>query len=76
MEIKLDSKGAMLIAKNWTTSGHSKHINICLHFIKELHDENIVTFTLIKVTDNIADIFTKTVDYTTFLCHSSKLFSE
>ena len=76
MEIKLDSKGAMLIAKNWTTSGHSKHIDIHLHFIKELHDEGIVDFKLIKGIDNLADILTKNVDDTTFLCHTSKLFAD
>lgn len=49
----------MVLAKNPIYHERSKHINICLHFIREYAKKKNVELTYVMSHDQVNDIFTK-----------------
>ncbi|KAM7530603.1 hypothetical protein LguiB_034013 [Lonicera macranthoides] len=59
MEIYIDNKSALALAKNSVFHDRSKHIDMRYHFIRESIAKKEVVLIFVKTQDQIADIFTK-----------------
>jgi hypothetical protein len=61
-----DNLSAKYIAKNPVQHSRTKHIDIRHHFIRDLVEQNIITLEHVGTTDQLADIFTKALDFERF----------
>jgi hypothetical protein len=59
VELKVDSKSALVLAKNHVFHNRSKHIRTKYHFIRECLEEGSIKANYIATTDQLADILTK-----------------
>lgn len=57
-----DNKLCLAIAKNPMLHGRTKHIDVKLHFIRELVTENKIKLNFCSTENQLADIFTKCLD--------------
>ena len=57
--LNCDNQGAITLAKDNKFHVHTKHIDMCYHFIREVVEDGKVTVQYIPTRDNISDIFTK-----------------
>lgn len=69
MIMYVDNTGAIDLAKNWSTTGRTKHIVVRFHFIRELVENGVIEIKFVKSEDNAADILTKNVSEQFFLKH-------
>jgi Reverse transcriptase (RNA-dependent DNA polymerase) len=56
-----DNTGAITLTKNTKHNTHVKHINIRHHYIRERMDDGDIVVHHIPTSDNLADMFTKTL---------------
>ena len=61
-----DNTSAINICKNPVQHSRTKHIDICHHFIRDLIDTNILILEFVETGKQLADIFTKTLDFVRF----------
>jgi hypothetical protein len=61
VELKVDSKSALALAKNPVFHDKSKHIRIKYHFIKDCLEDGSIKASHIPTTDQVADILTKSL---------------
>ena len=61
VEVFCDSQSAICLAKNQVYHGHTKHIDVRFHFIREIIDEGNILLQKIRTADNPADMLTKVV---------------
>jgi hypothetical protein len=61
VELKVDSKSALALAKNPVFHDRSKHIRIKYHFIKDCLEDGSINANHIPTTDQLADILTKSL---------------
>jgi len=66
VELKVDSKSALALAKNPVFHGRSKHIWIKYHFIRECLEDGSIKADHIPATDQLVDILTKSLGKTKF----------
>ena len=64
--IYCDAKSAIAISHNLIQHSVTKHIDIRYHFIKDHVMKNDIQMFFIPTEDEIADVFTKALDYTQF----------
>ena len=57
--IKCDNQGVIALAKDNKFHSHTKHINLCYHFIREAVEDNRIRMEYIPTDENVTDIFTK-----------------
>jgi len=62
-----DNKSAIDISKNPVQHSRTKHIDIRHHFIRELVEDNQVVIDHVVTDSQLADIFTKSLEYTRFI---------
>jgi hypothetical protein len=67
MTLRIDNTGAIYIANNQTTGPRTKHIDIRVHYVRNMILDNIFKTQFVKTTENIADIFTKNTSEGTFI---------
>jgi hypothetical protein len=73
IKIKVDNVGAIYLAKTFSLSQNTKHIDICRHFVREQHEEGTINATFVRLEDNKADTLMKNTSEEIFLRHQSKL---
>jgi hypothetical protein len=61
VELKVDSKSALALAKNPIFHDRSKHIRTKYHFIRECLEEGSIKANYIATTDQLANILTKSL---------------
>ena len=61
VELKVDSKSALALAKNPVFYERSKHIRIKYHFIRDCLEDGSIKANHIATTDQLADILTKSL---------------
>ena len=61
VELKVDSKSALPMAKNPIFHERSKHIRIKYHFIRSCLEDGSIKAEHIPTTDQLADILTKSL---------------
>ncbi|GFQ00422.1 uncharacterized mitochondrial protein atmg00810 [Phtheirospermum japonicum] len=66
LTILCDNTSAIDISKNLVQHSRIKHIDIMYHFIRDLVERKIVSLEHVGTDDQLADIFTKALDYETF----------
>ncbi|KAL0553674.1 hypothetical protein IC582_007575 [Cucumis melo] len=66
MTLYCDNMSAIDISKNPVQHSRTKHIDIRHHFIRELVENKVITLQHIRSNSQLADIFTKPLDATTF----------
>ena len=64
--LNTDSEGSLALAKNPEFHACTKHINIKVHWVREVIAAGDVTVCWIKGDDNVADVFTKPLDRVLF----------
>ena len=61
VELKVDSKSALALAKNPVFHDRSKHIRTKFHFIRDCLEEGSIKTSHIPTADQLADILTKSL---------------
>ena len=54
MVFKMDNKGAVGLASNWSAGGHTRHIAVWSHFLWELKEKGIIKIDWISMDENDA----------------------
>jgi hypothetical protein len=76
IKIKDDNVGEIYLAKNFSISQNTKHIDIHRHFVWEHQEEGTIDTTFVRSEDNKADILTNNTSEEIFLRHQSKLMQD
>ena len=74
--IKVDNCSAISLVKNFENSKRGKHIDIKMHFIKDLYAKEIVDVEYIQSECNAADILTKSLCKDKFVKHRKTILNE
>jgi hypothetical protein len=61
MLLKMDNKGAVDLANNWSVGGQTRHVDVQC-FLWEMKETKIMDIHWIKGSENDADVFTKNLD--------------
>ena len=61
VELKVDSKSALALAKNLVFHERSKHVRIKYHFIRDCLEDESIKASHIATTNQLADILTKSL---------------
>jgi hypothetical protein len=59
LPILCDNEGALSHIANGVIKSRTKHIDVCYHNSRDLHERGIVNYSWISTQENVADIFTK-----------------
>ncbi len=70
-----DNQSAIKIAHNDIEHNKTKHIDIKYYYIRDLINNNIITLTWVQSSQQVADIFTKSLSLQPFSLHKNKLIS-
>ena len=66
VELKVDNKSALALAKNPVFHKRSKHIRVKYHFIRDCLEDGSIKANHIAMTDQLADILTKSLGKSKF----------
>jgi hypothetical protein len=69
MILEMDNKGAVDLANNWSVGGRTRHVDVRMHYMRELKDQGLLVIKHIPGEDNDADIFTKNTAASVFNKH-------
>ena len=76
MATHTDNDAARLTAINPGTTARTKHFESWLRYVRELYLNLVITVNWVPTKEQIADLFTKPLDKTTFLYLRSLLMTE
>lgn len=62
-KIYCNNKSTIAMTKNPAFQERTKHIDICLHFIRELVEREEIILKFCNTNEQVADIFTKAMPY-------------
>ena len=71
MILKLDNSGAHDLAHNWSIGGRTRHVDVRMHFLRELKEEGLIVCDWVSGEENPADLFTKNFQGPLFNKHAS-----
>ena len=71
MILKVDNKGAVDLANNWSSAGRTRHVAVRVNFLRELKEQGDLLVEWIPNKNMSSDIFTKNVGGADFHRHSS-----
>jgi hypothetical protein len=74
MILRIDNKGAVDLANNWSCGGRTRHVK--LNFLRELKEGGIIKTVWFPGWDNPADMFTKNLAGPDFSKHRETLFGK
>jgi hypothetical protein len=70
MKMHVDNVSAIELARNYSTSGRTKHIDVRFHYIREMIEQGMLEIVFVPTNRNIADILTKNVSLEKYKSHS------
>jgi len=59
LPILCDNEGALAHIINGSIKARTKHIDVCYHNSRDLHERSIVKYSWVSIQENVANIFTK-----------------
>jgi hypothetical protein len=59
MELRIDNKGAVDLANNWSCGGRTRHVDVRQYFLRDLKEEGLIVTKWKSGLENAADGFTK-----------------
>ena len=59
MRLRIDNKGSVDLANNWSIGGRTQHIEVKQHFLRELKEEGLIETEWITNEEMVSDVFTK-----------------
>jgi hypothetical protein len=62
MILKMNNKGAVDLANNWSVGGQTRHVDVRQCFLRELKESKIMDIRWIQGSENDADVLTKNLD--------------
>ena len=71
MILQVDNKGAHDLTHNWSIGGRTRHVDVRMHFLRELKEDEIVLVEWIPGTENSSDLFTKSLHRPLFEKHAT-----
>ena len=71
-----DNKACIAIAHNPVSHKYTKHIDIRMHFVRELITRGVLQVLYVETKNNVADIFTKPLAKAVFRMHRDYLFGK
>jgi hypothetical protein len=71
--IQCDNQGALILAANPSFHSHAKHIDVQYHFSRDCVEHGELSFTYVHTSENMADIFTKSLPEPSFKTFHSML---
>eukprot|EP01082_Thalassiosira_pseudonana_P002606 g2934.t1 g2934 contig12:1094397-1094723(+) len=69
MILEMDNKGAVDLANSWSVGGRTRHIDVRMHFLRELKSQGLLVIKHVPGDDNDADIFTTNTTAAVFNKH-------
>ena len=69
MILEMDNKGAVDMANNWSAGGRTRHMDVRMHYLRELKDQGLLVIRHVSGEDNDTDIFTKNTAKAIFMKH-------
>jgi len=75
MKVMIDNIGAIQMVRNNISNTGTRHMNIKLHFVRDLHG-TIIEYEFVRSENNISDILTKNPTKVEFEKHAPKLVAE
>ena len=61
MVLEMDNQGALDLANGWSVGGCTRHIDVRIHYIRELKEAGILVIKWVPGPKNDADMHTKNV---------------
>jgi hypothetical protein len=71
--IQCDNEACISLIKNPMCTSKAKHIDIIHHFVRERVASSELSFVFVSGSNNVADVFTKPLDFPVFKIHRDKL---
>jgi hypothetical protein len=59
LSILCNNEGALAHITNGVMKSRTKHIDVCYHNSRDLHERGIVNYSWVSIQENVADIITK-----------------
>jgi hypothetical protein len=75
VELLVGNRGAKALSENPVHHSRVKHIDIRYHYIRDCVFEGLIKLTFVPSENNLADIFTKSLDRTKFVDLSDRFMS-
>jgi len=69
MVLEMDNKGAVDLANSLSVGGRTRHVDVRMHYLRQLKDEGMIVIRHISGEENETDIFTKNTSTATFNKH-------
>jgi hypothetical protein len=60
-DIRCDNQGALILTADPSFHSRAKHIDVQYHFSRDRVESGELTFTYVHTSENMADIFTKSL---------------
>jgi hypothetical protein len=76
MTLRMDNTGAIYLANNQTTGPRTKHIDIRVHYVRDMINDGTIKTLFVKTDDNTSDIFTKNTSEALFIKHTDKFMED
>ena len=75
MKVFIDNIGAIQMVRNNISNTGTRHMNIKLHFVRDLHGK-VVEYEFVRSENNISDILTKNATKMEHERHAPKMVAE
>ena len=61
MVLEMDNKGAVDLANSWSVGGRTRHVDVRIHYVRELKEAGMLLIKWVPGPQNDADMHTKNV---------------
>jgi len=61
MVLEMDNQGAVDLANGWSVGGRTRHVDVRIHYIRELKEPGMLLIKWVPGPQNDADMHTKNV---------------
>ena len=73
IKVQVDNVGAILLANNSSVSERTKHVDLRVHFVRDMIKDQVIEINFVKSAENDSDIMTKNQQGQHYMYAKSKL---